>query len=77
MCLDVNLIAFNSWCFGHQDKKPFKDLEAFFRMAGYPVQQGKAEVRMWVNRFQIQSLFKKLFRPAEIAFFHHEVCIVV
>jgi hypothetical protein len=27
---------------------------------------------MWVNRFQIQGLFKKLFRPAEISFFHHE-----
>ena len=65
MGLRVNLRAFNSWGFGHQNKKPFKDFEAFFRMAGYPVQQSEAEVGMRVNRFQIQSLFKKLFRPAE------------
>jgi len=75
--LIVNLRAFNSRCFGHQDKKPFKDFETFFRMADYPLQQSKPEVRMWVNRFQVQSLFKKLFRPAEIAFFHHEICKVV
>src|SRR4030042_1713063 len=35
--LPVNLRAFNSWGFGHQNKKTFKDLETFFRMARYPV----------------------------------------
>ena len=55
--LIVNLRGFNSRYFGHQDKKPFKDFGAFFRMAGYLVQQGKVEAGMRVNGFQIQGLF--------------------
>ena len=44
MGLRVNLHAFNSWCFGHQNKKPFKDFETFFRMARYPVQKMKGHL---------------------------------
>jgi len=29
--LIVNLRAFNSWSFGYQNKKPFKDFETFFQ----------------------------------------------
>jgi len=66
--LGVNLGAFNSRCFGHQNEKPFKDFEAFFLMAGYPVQQSEAEVGMWVNRFQIQSILKSPFDLLKLPF---------
>ena len=43
-CLDVNLGAFNSRCFGHQNKKPLKDFKTFFRMAGHPIQKMKGHL---------------------------------
>ena len=56
--LSVNLRGFNSRRFGHQDKKPFKDFETFFRMARYLVQQGESEVGVRANRFQVHGLFE-------------------